>query len=198
MFRTISRLSKNSKKNLLINWNRKYNEYSRNTLIDPAIGLTSDQRQLQSMAYQFAVNEFRPNMRQWDENEIFPIDKLRKAAQLGFGGLYTPAEDGGTGLSRLDTSVVIEALSQGCVSTTAFLSIHNMVCWMISTFANDTQKQQFLPNLVSMQQIGAYCLTEPNSGSDAASLQTIAKRNKDYYICKKFMFFYLNMKKKLI
>jgi isobutyryl-CoA dehydrogenase len=189
MFGTISRLSKNLNKNLLINFNRKYNEYSRNTLIDPAIGLTSDQRQLQSMAYQFAVNEFRPNMRQWDENEIFPIDKLRKAAQLGFGGLYTPAEDGGTGLSRLETSVVIEALSQGCVSTTAFLSIHNMVCWMISAFANDKQKQQFLPNLVSMQKIGAYCLTEPNSGSDAASLQTIAKRHKDYYICTKLMFF---------
>lgn len=161
---------------------RKYNEYSRNTLIDPSIGLNSSQRQLQSMAYEFAVNEFRPNMREWDEKEILPIDKLRKAAQLGFGGLYTPTEDGGTGLSRLETSIVIESLSQGCVSTTALLSIHNMVCWMISEFANQQQKNTFIPHLISMQKMGAYCLTEPNSGSDAASLQTIAKKHKDYYI----------------
>jgi len=189
-----ARLTKSLNKTTLLNTIRNYNEYSRNTLIDPAIGLTSDQMQLQSMAYQFAINEFRPNMREWDEKEIFPIDKLRKCAQLGFGGLYTSIENGGTGLSRLDTSVVIESLSQGCVSTTALLSIHNMVCWMISEFGNEEQKSRFIPDLVSMQKVGAYCLTEPNSGSDAASLQTVAKRDKDYYICMSYINFEIDIK----
>ncbi|CAG2100634.1 unnamed protein product [Medioppia subpectinata] len=134
------------------------------------------------MAYQFSLNEFRPHMREWDQNEWLPIDKLRKSAELGFGGLYTPTEKGGTGLSRLDTSIVIEALAQGCVSTTALLSIHNMVVAMIAHFGNDDQMHAFIPDLVSMKKIGAYCLTEPNAGSDAANLETRAQKVKDYYI----------------
>jgi isobutyryl-CoA dehydrogenase len=184
MFGLMSLLTKKSNKTLCLIRIRKYSEYSRNTLIDPSIGLTSSERQLQSMAYEFAVNEFRPNMREWDEKEVLPLNKLRKCAQLGFGGLYTRAQDGGTGLSRLETSLVIESLSQGCVSTTALISIHNMVCWMISEFGTEDQKNRFIPKLVSMEKMGAYCLTEPNSGSDAASLQTIAKREKDFYIRK--------------
>ena len=162
---------------------RYFSEYSRNTLIDPSIGLNEEQRQLQETAYQFTINEFRPFMSEWDQKEYLPVDKLRKSAALGFGGLYTPVEVGGTGLSRLDTTIVIEALAQGCVSTTALLSIHNMVCAMIAQFANEKQLEKFIPDLVSMKKIGAYCLTEPNSGSDAASLQTRAVKHKDYYIC---------------
>ena len=100
---------------------------SKNTIIDASCGLTSSEKQLQSTAYQFALKEFRPFMKEWDENEIFPREQLVKVAQLGFGGLNAPVEDGGSGLSRLETSVIIEALAQGCVSTTALLSIHNMV-----------------------------------------------------------------------
>ncbi|CAG2158791.1 unnamed protein product [Oppiella nova] len=161
---------------------RQFSEFSRNTLIDASIGLNAEQRQLQEMAYQFSINEFRPHMREWDQNEYLPVDKLRKSAELGFGGLYTPAEKGGTGLSRLDTSIVIEALAQGCVSTTALLSIHNMVCAMIAQFGNDRQIQTLIPDLVSMRKIGAYCLTEPNAGSDAANLETRAQKFKDSYI----------------
>lgn len=167
---------------LITNQIRNYSVYSRNTLIDPTIDLTPEQIHLQAVAYQFAINEFRPNMRLWDETETFPHDKLRKSAELGFGGLYTPTEYGGSGLSRLDTSIVIEALSQGCVSTTALLSIHNMVCWMVSKFGNEQQKKNIVPQLASMEKIGAYCLTEPNAGSDAANLETTAKRDGDYYI----------------
>ncbi|RWS21195.1 isobutyryl-CoA dehydrogenase-like protein [Leptotrombidium deliense] len=154
----------------------------RNTLIDSSFGLSDEQRQLQETALNFAKNEMQPFMRKWDEEHIFPVETLRKAAELGFAALYTPAECGGTGLSRLDTSIVIEALSQGCISTTAFLSIHNMVVWLIGSFGNDDQKSRYVSDLCSMKKIASYCLTEPGSGSDAASLITSAKREGDYYI----------------
>ncbi|XP_054168929.1 isobutyryl-CoA dehydrogenase, mitochondrial-like [Oppia nitens] len=173
---------KHLSKNIKIIISREFNEYSHNSLIDPSIGLNEEQRELQSMAYQFAVNEFRPHMKEWDQNEYLAIDKLRKAARLGFGGIYTPAEKGGTGLTRLDTSIVIEALAQGCVSTTALLSIHNMVCAMIAQFGDDRQVGSYVPDLVSMNKLGSYCLTEPNAGSDAANLQTKADKSNDYYI----------------
>lgn len=183
MLAKVFRFGNSCGKRLLKPNSRSFSEYSRNTIIDPSIGLTEEQTQLQDMAHQFAVNEFRPNMREWDENHIFPLDQLRRAAKLGFGGLYTPSEKGGTGLTRLDTSIVMEALSQGCVSTTALISIHNMVCAMIAQFGNDKQISKYVPDLVSMEKVGAYCLTEPNSGSDAAALQTKAVKQKDYYIC---------------
>lgn len=92
-----------------------------NTIIDPSIGLTSSEKQIQSTAYQFALKEFRPFMREWDENEHCPRDQMRKAAQLGFGALTASPDYGGSDLSRLESSLIIEALSQGCVSTTALL-----------------------------------------------------------------------------
>ena len=182
MFAKVFKFRKSCAKRLFQLNSRYFSEYSRNTLIDPSIGLTEEQIQLQEMAHQFAINEFRPRMREWDENHYLPVDQLREGAKLGFGGLYTPTEKGGTGLTRLDTSIVMEALSQGCVSTTALLSIHNMVCAMVAHFGNDEQVKKYVPDLVSMQKIGAYCLTEPNSGSDAAALQTKAVKHKDYYI----------------
>ncbi|MEQ2238430.1 Isobutyryl-CoA dehydrogenase, mitochondrial [Ilyodon furcidens] len=107
---------------------------------------------------------------------------MRKAAQLGFGGIYVRPEVGGSGLSRLDTSIIFEALSTGCVSTTAYISIHNMCAWMIDTFGNDEQRKRFCPDLCSMEKFASYCLTEPGSGSDAASLLTSAQRKGDHYI----------------
>lgn len=155
---------------------------ARNNLLDPAYGLDGDQRQLQEMAYNFAVKEFRPKRREWDENEIFPVDAMREGAKLGFGALYVPAEHGGTGLTRLDTSVIFEALSQGCASTTAYISIHNMCVWMISEFGTEAQREQFIPQLASMDTFASYCLTEPDAGSDAGSLKTTARRDGDHYI----------------
>ncbi|XP_058049982.1 isobutyryl-CoA dehydrogenase, mitochondrial [Ahaetulla prasina] len=150
--------------------------------IDPAVGLTEEQQEFQKVAFDFAAKEMAPHMAEWDEKEIFPVDTLRKAAQLGFGGIYVKPDVGGSGLSRLDTSVIFEALSTGCVSTTAYISIHNMCAWMIDTFGNEEQRLKFCPSLCSMEKLASYCLTEPGSGSDAASLLTSAKKRGDVYI----------------
>ncbi|KAM6960544.1 isobutyryl-CoA dehydrogenase, mitochondrial [Aplochiton taeniatus] len=110
--------------------------------IDPAYGLTDEQKEFQKVAFDFATNEMAPHMTEWDEKEIFPVETMRKAAQLGFGGIYVNPDVGGSGLSRLDTSVIFEALSTGCVSTTAYISIHNMCTWMIDTFGNTEQREK--------------------------------------------------------
>ncbi|KAM3616690.1 uncharacterized protein V6R79_021788 [Siganus canaliculatus] len=150
--------------------------------IDPAHGLTDEQKEFQKVAFDFAANEMSPHMAEWDQNEIFPVETMRKAAQLGFGGIYVHPDVGGSGLSRLDTSIIFEALSTGCVSTTAYISIHNMCAWMIDTFGNTEQREKFCPELCSMEKFASYCLTEPGSGSDAASLLTTAQRKGDHYV----------------
>ncbi|XP_026154908.1 isobutyryl-CoA dehydrogenase, mitochondrial [Mastacembelus armatus] len=150
--------------------------------IDPARGLTDEQKEFQKVAFDFAANEMAPHMAEWDQKEIFPVETMRKAAQLGFGGIYVQPDVGGSGLSRLDTSIIFEALSTGCVSTTAYMSIHNMCVWMIDTFGNNEQRERFCLDLCSMKTFASYCLTEPGSGSDAASLLTSAQRKGDHYI----------------
>lgn len=152
------------------------------SVIDPSNGLSEEQKEFQKVAFDFASKEMAPNMAVWDDKEIFPVETMRKAAQLGFGGIYIHPDVGGSGLSRLDTSIIFEALSTGCVSTTAYMSIHNMCVWMIDTFGNDEQRHRFCPPLCSMEKFASYCLTEPGSGSDAASLLTSAKRDGDHYI----------------
>ncbi|KAG2470109.1 ACAD8 protein, partial [Polypterus senegalus] len=147
-----------------------------------SLGLTEEQKEFQKVAFDFASNEMAPHMAEWDQKEIFPVDTMRKAAQLGFGGIYVKPDVGGSGLSRLDTSIIFEALSTGCVSTTAYMSIHNMCAWMIDAFGKEKQRQTFCPPLCSMDKFASYCLTEPGSGSDAASLLTTAKRRGDHYI----------------
>ena len=121
-------------------------------------------------------------MSKWDQEQIFPIETLRKAAALGFGAVYTRPDHGGTGLSRLEASIVFEALAQGCVSTTAYITIHNMVTWMIDKFGNETQKSKWVPLMASMEKLGSYCLTEPGAGSDAAGLSTIARKDGNKFI----------------
>uniref|UniRef100_A0A8C7MI97 Isobutyryl-CoA dehydrogenase, mitochondrial n=1 Tax=Oncorhynchus kisutch TaxID=8019 RepID=A0A8C7MI97_ONCKI len=153
-----------------------------NSLLAAAHGLSDEQKEFQKMAFDFAAHEMSPHMAEWDEKEIFPVETMRKAAQLGFGGIYVQPEVGGSGLSRLDTSVIFEALSTGCVSTTAYISIHNMCNWMIDTFGNTEQREKFCPELCTMDKFASYCLTEPGSGSDAASLLTTAKLEGDHYI----------------
>lgn len=152
------------------------------SIVDPSLGLTDDQREFQRVALDFAKNELAPEMQKWDQEEIFPVDALKKLAGLGFGAVYTKEDYGGSGLSRLEASVIFEALATGCVSTTAYLSIHNMVTWMIDEFGSEELREKYIPALASMEKFGSYCLTEPGSGSDAASLTTSAKRDGDYYI----------------
>jgi alkylation response protein AidB-like acyl-CoA dehydrogenase len=118
----------------------------------------------------------------WDEEKIFPTDVLRELAQLGFAGVYVGEEYGGSGLSRLEAALVFEALSAGCTSTAAYLTIHNMASWMIDSFGNENQRAKFLPPLMRMDMMASYCLTEPGSGSDAAAMRSRAQRDGDHYV----------------
>jgi alkylation response protein AidB-like acyl-CoA dehydrogenase len=147
-----------------------------------AFDLTEDQRAIWDAASAFAAAELAPHSARWDEEKIFPVDVLRQAASLGFAGIYVREDVGGSGLGRLDASLIFEALSHGDVSTAAFLSIHNMASWMIDRFGSDDLRQRYLPRLTSMELIASYCLTEPGAGSDAASLATTARRDGDAYV----------------
>jgi alkylation response protein AidB-like acyl-CoA dehydrogenase len=144
--------------------------------------LTEEQRAFQATARAFARDEMMPHARGWDEGEVFPVETLRKAAALGFGGIYVKEDVGGSALSRLDAALIFEELAQGCTSTAAYTSIHNMAAWMIDAFGGPEQRKKFLPKLCSMEHFASYCLTEPGAGSDAASLQTKARRDGDTYV----------------
>ncbi len=144
--------------------------------------LTDDQRAIQEMAQAFARDELAPYAAKWDEESHFPVDVMRQAAALGFAGVYVQEDVGGSGLSRLDASLIFEALSYGCVPTAAYLTIHNMASWMIDRFASDELRQKYLPRLTTMKLIASYCLTEPGSGSDAAAMRTSARLDGDHYV----------------
>ena len=128
--------------------------------------------------------ELRPYAKDWDKQKCVSYDTIKKAAELGFGGLYLSEENGGLGLSRHDTTLIFEILSQGCVSTTALLTIHNMTAWMLDEFHKEQDlKDEYLQKMINCEIIGSYCLTEPHCGSDAAALKTSAKKDgDDYYI----------------
>ncbi len=144
--------------------------------------LNEDQRAFADTAQQFSLERLAPMAAEWDEKQIFPKDVLREAGELGFLSLYTPEAHGGLGLSRLDASIVFEQLSMGCTSTTAFMTIHNMVSWMVASFATKDVRAKYCPKLVTGEWLGSYCLTEPNAGSDAASLTTTASKKGDTYV----------------
>jgi alkylation response protein AidB-like acyl-CoA dehydrogenase len=144
--------------------------------------LNDDQRAIEDMARNFAATEFAPFSAEWDEQAIFPVPSLRKAAELGFAAIYVDPEVGGSGLGRLDAAIIFEALAHGDVSSAAFLSIHNMASWMIDRFGSPELRQKYLPRLATMELIASYCLTEPGSGSDAAALRTTARREGDHYV----------------
>jgi alkylation response protein AidB-like acyl-CoA dehydrogenase len=144
--------------------------------------LSDDQITIRDMARQFAAEKLAPHALEWDEKRHFPVDVIRETAALGMAGIYVSEASGGSGLSRLDAALIFEALAEGCPAVSAYISIHNMVCWMIDRYGSDVQKQQFLPALLTMEHLGAYCLTEPGSGSDAAALKTRAVRDGDHYI----------------
>ena len=144
--------------------------------------LSEQQRAIKDTARAFAHGEMMPLARQWDEEEVFPAETLRQAAALGFGGIYVSADLGGSALSRLDAALIFEELAQGCPSTAAYISIHNMVAWMIDAYGAGELRERLLPDLCSMAKFASYCLTEPDSGSDAASLKTRAVRESDHYV----------------
>ncbi|WP_373486418.1 acyl-CoA dehydrogenase family protein [Blastomonas sp.] len=144
--------------------------------------LTDDQLAIQDMARKFTADRITPFAAEWDEKHIFPCETIKQAAELGFAAIYVSEESGGIGLGRLEAALIMEAMAYGCPSTSAFISIHNMAAWMIDTFGSDDLKARYLPDLVTMDKIASYCLTEPGSGSDAAALKTKAVLDGDHYI----------------
>ncbi len=150
------------------------------TIVD--FSLNEEQRAFQDMAASFSRDELAPFAKTWDEDSHFPIPTLRKAAELGFAGIYVKDDVGGSALTRLDAALIFEELSKGCTSTAAYLSIHNMVAWVIDTYASEELRQKYLPKLCTMELLTSYCLTEPGSGSDAAALRTSARDDGDHYI----------------
>ncbi len=144
--------------------------------------LNDEQRAFQDAARDFALRELAPRAAQWDAESHFPLDVIRQAGELGFLGLYTPEKFGGLGLGRLDAALVFEELAYGCTATTAYLTIHNMVTWMIASFAAPAVAEAWAPRMVTGEVLGSYCLTEPGAGSDAASLKTRAERDGDHYV----------------
>jgi alkylation response protein AidB-like acyl-CoA dehydrogenase len=144
--------------------------------------LSDDQRAIEDVARRFAREQLAPFAAKWDAEEIFPVETLRAAAALGFAGIYVNSDVGGSQMSRLDAAIIMEELAAGCTSTAAFLSIHNMASWMVDRYGSTEQRNRFLPRLATMEMIASYCLTEPGSGSDAASLKTRAVRDGEDYI----------------
>ncbi|MDQ4215731.1 acyl-CoA dehydrogenase family protein [Microbacterium sp. ASV81] len=131
---------------------------------------------------EFAETELAPFAAERDEKHIFPRDTLHRAGELGLGGIYVREDWGGTGLRRVDTVAIFEELAKGDPTVAAYISIHNMVVWMIDTYATDAQLERWMPELTSMEGLGSYCLTEPGAGSDAAALATSATREGDEYV----------------
>lgn len=146
------------------------------------LNLTDEQKAFQEAARTFGESEMKPHAAEWDQKKHFPKDVLKKAAEMGFMGIYTREDVGGMNMGRLDAAIIFEELAACCTSTTAYITIHNMVTWMIDEFGSEEIRKKFCPPMTSGQALGSYCLTEPNSGSDAASLKTSAKKDGDFYI----------------
>jgi len=144
--------------------------------------LSDEQREFQQAARAFAEGELAPHAAHWDAESIFPVDTIAKAGEMGFCGLYTPQRWGGLGLSRQDAAIVFEELAGGCTSTTAYITIHNMATWMLSRWGQEALCDEWVPAMAAGQKLASYCLTEPQSGSDAASLRTKAVRDGDFYV----------------
>jgi len=148
----------------------------------PQFSLNEEQIAVRDMARGFADEVFAPNAGAWDEAKHFPVAEMRQAAALGMGGIYVGEDAGGSGLSRLAGVLIFEALATGCPTVSAYISIHNMVAWMIDAFGTDEQRRQWLPALCTMETFASYCLTEPDAGSDAAALKTRAVRDGGDYV----------------
>lgn len=144
--------------------------------------LTEDQLAFREAARAFAEKAMAPHAAKWDAEHLFPVEVIREAGEMGFCGIYTPEAEGGLGLSRLDTSVIVEELAAACPSTAAYITIHNMVTWMVAKFGSADIRKQIAPGMASGEWLGSYCLTEPGAGSDAGNLRTKATRDGDSYL----------------
>ena len=144
--------------------------------------LTEDQLAILDMARKFTADAITPHAAEWDEQHLFPRETIKAAAELGFASIYVSEESGGIGLGRLEAALIMEAMAYGCPATSAFISIHNMAAWMIDCFGSTAVKAKYLPDLVGMEKLAGYCLTEPGSGSDAAALKTTARLDGDHYV----------------
>ncbi len=144
--------------------------------------LTQEQRLIVDAAAAFTDDRMRPNAEHWDQNHILDRDVLAELCALGFGGVYTSEEHGGSGLGRLEAALIFEQLSKGCIGHATFLTIHNMAAWMVDRFGSSDLRERFVGSMVRGEMITSYCLTEPNNGSDAANLTTRADRDGDSYI----------------
>ena len=142
---------------------------------------SEEQRAIRDLARDFAAEQMAPHAALWDADKIFPAETLRAAASLGLAAIYTDEAHGGSGLGRIEAALVFEELSAACASTAAYLSIHNMACWMVDRFADAALRARLLPDMTAMAKFASYCLTEPGAGSDAASLRTRAERRGDVY-----------------
>lgn len=144
--------------------------------------LNDEQQAMVEMVRDFATEQIAPHADRWDQEHYFPLDVLRQAGELGMGAIYAREDHGGSGLSRSDAVLIFEELARACPTIAAYISIHNMVAWMIDSFGNESQREQWLPGMATMNELGSYCLTEPGAGSDAAALATRAVRDGDEYV----------------
>ncbi|MEO6942197.1 MAG: acyl-CoA dehydrogenase family protein [Terrimesophilobacter sp.] len=144
--------------------------------------ISDDQQALVDMVRQFSSGSLAPKAAEWDETHHFPLELLREAGELGMGAMYSREEFGGSGLTRADAVLIFEELAKGDPTIAAYISIHNMVAWMIDTYGSDAQREEWIPTLATMESLGSYCLTEPGAGSDAAALRTRAVRDGDDYV----------------
>lgn len=143
---------------------------------------SEEQQAIRDMAADFALNELRPKAIEWDEQKHFPTDVLAQAGALGLGAIYTQDDVDGTGLGRVDAALIFEALATGCPTIAAYISIHNMCCWMIDTYGSQEQRETWCPRLATMETLASYCLTEPGAGSDASALSMRAEKDGDDYV----------------
>ena len=144
--------------------------------------LNEDQLAIQEMAQRFTADNITPFAAEWDENHHFPRDVIQRTGELGFGAIYVSEESGGIALGRLEAALIMEAMAYVCPATSAYISIHNMAAWMIDQFGSAALKEKYLPDLVTLDKIASYALTEPGSGSDAAGLKTAATLDGDHYV----------------
>jgi alkylation response protein AidB-like acyl-CoA dehydrogenase len=148
----------------------------------PQFALNSEQKAIYDLASSFAKEQFAPHAIRWDQEKHFPIDVVRSVAPLGFGGICVAEDAGGSHLGRMEAVLIFDGLATGCPCIAGYLSVHNMVAWIIDRFGSPSQRTQWLPRLCSLQLLGAYCLTEPSSGSDASALTSRATRDGDHYV----------------
>jgi alkylation response protein AidB-like acyl-CoA dehydrogenase len=155
---------------------------ARSTAAALSFGLTEDQIELAGMSRDFAEAELAPHALEWDAAHHFPVDVIKRSGDLGMGGIYVREENGGSGLGRMDAALIFEALSTADPAVASYISIHNMVAWMLDKYASAEQQDTWLKPMASFEKLGSYCLTEPNAGSDAAALKTSARRDGDHYV----------------